>query len=87
MINRNQILFFSYLFLVALILASCNNTPIKEEENGIEIVTKASWGHDVYVQLIEVDSCEYLVSTRQEAISVIHKQNCKYCAVRKNKYD
>ena len=85
MINRNQILFFAYLFLVALILASCNNTPIKEKENGIEIVTKASWGHDVYVQLIEVDSCEYLVSTRQEAISVIHKQNCKYCEFRKNK--
>jgi len=77
---NNKKFAFAYVLLVAVFFASCNETPSKEEEKGIKITTKASWGVDVYVKLIEIDSCEYLISTRNDAISLIHKQNCKYCA-------
>ncbi len=74
---------FAKVLLVAVIFCGCGNENPKEKE--IEINTKASWGIDVYVRLIEVDSCEYIVSTRNDAISTIHKQNCKFCAERSKK--
>lgn len=77
------------LMLVVVVFCGCNNiqptseTIAKDSSNVNNI--KADWGMDVKVRLIEVDSCEYLVSTRQDAISTIHKQNCKYCADRSKK--
>ena len=71
------------MILSSSLIASCNKTTFKEEDKEIEIITKARWGRDAYVRLIEIDSCEYLVSTRNDAISIIHKQNCKYCSFRK----
>ena len=74
---------FAYVLLVAVIFCGCGEQSPKEKE--VDINTKASWGIDVYVRLIEVDSCEYIVSTRNDAISTIHKQNCKFCAERSKK--
>jgi hypothetical protein len=70
-----------YLILIAFIFFGCGEQ--KPQEIKLEINTKASWGLDVHVRLIEVDSCEYIVSTRHGAISTIHKQNCKFCEQRK----
>jgi flagellar biogenesis protein FliO len=72
-----------YLILIAFIFFGCGEQ--KTQEIKLEINTKASWGLDVHVRLIEVDSCEYIVSTRHGAISTIHKQNCKFCEQRKHK--
>jgi hypothetical protein len=72
-----------YLILISFIFFGCGELKPKDKE--VEINTKASWGIDVFVRLIEVDSCEYIVSTRQDAISTIHKQNCKFCEERKPK--
>ena len=73
-----------YLLLIAFIFFGCGEQNPKGTK--LEINTKASWGLDVYVKLIEVDSCEYIVSTRNDAISTIHKQNCKFCEERKTKW-
>jgi len=81
--NYRNCFAFAYVLLVAVIFCGCGNENSKEKE--VEINTKASWGIDVYVRLIEVDSCEYIVSTRNDAISTIHKQNCKFCAERSKK--
>mgnify|MGYP003402993030 CR=1 FL=1 len=72
---------FAYILLVSVIFCGCC-TKGKAKEKEVQIHTKASWGMDVYVKLIEVDSCEYIVSTNTEAISTIHKHNCKFCAER-----
>ena len=81
--NYRNCFAFAYVLLVAVIFCGCGNENSKEKE--VEINTKASWAIDVYVRLIEVDSCEYIVSTRNDAISTIHKQNCKFCAERSKK--
>ena len=74
---------FTKVILVSVIFCGCGEQNPKDKE--VEINIKASWGIDEYIRLIEVDSCEYIVSTRSDAISTIHKQNCKFCAERSKK--
>ena len=69
------------LTIFTITLISCTQQAIDTiEEPKVNI--KASWGFDAHIRLIEIDSCEYIVSTKTEAISTIHKQNCKYCSQR-----
>jgi hypothetical protein len=36
-----------------------------------------------YVHVVIFDSCEYIVAEEwQRAVSIIHKQNCRFCAAR-----
>ena len=84
LILNTRLSYIAYLMLVAFVFCGCGE-PATQKEKEVEINTKASWGLDVYVRLIEVDSCEYIVSTRSEAISTIHKHNCKFCAERSKK--
>lgn len=30
-----------------------------------------------------IDSCEYVIIDSQDAVALVHKQNCKYCKTRK----
>jgi len=79
---------FAYVLLVAVIFFGCetkteNETIKKDDFYGNSI--KAEWGMDVYIRVVEIDSCEYIVSTRSDAINSIHKQNCKFCSERSKK--
>lgn len=61
------------LALTALVMAGCgtNNTE-----------TKAKFGYDIDV--IEIDSCEYIISHVYYGHVIIHKQNCRFCKERRN---
>lgn len=69
------------LMLAAGLLFSCEPTS----KDGAKSDTKySSMSFDVKV--ITVDSCEYIVAqtgTLDGGLSIVHKQNCKYCLNRK----
>jgi len=79
---------FASVLLVAIIFCGCKTKTESETIKKNDFYSnsvKAEWGMDVYVRVIDIDSCEYIVSTRNDAISTIHKQNCKFCAERSKK--
>jgi hypothetical protein len=66
-----------YLILIAVIFYACGqgvNTPRKN--SGFVI----SLGE---LQLVEIDSCEYLFGEWGTASVLTHKGNCKFCEERK----
>ncbi len=73
--------FLAILMLAAGLLFSCEPTS----KDGAKSDTKySSMSFDVKV--ITVDSCEYIVAqtgTLDGGLSIVHKQNCKYCLNRK----
>jgi len=69
------------ILMLAAVFSSCEPTA----KDGASSNTKySSWSCDVKV--ITVDSCEYIVAqtgTMNGGLSIVHKQNCKFCAGRK----
>ena len=69
------------ILMLAAVFSSCESTT----KDGASSNTKySSWSCDVKV--ITVDSCEYIVAqtgTMDGGLSIVHKQNCKFCAGRK----
>ena len=66
--------------LLAMILISCEQGSVKTE------VLKKSVKQECYGQNIEIviiDSCEYVYVDNGDATWVSHKGNCKFCFVRK----
>lgn len=37
------------------------------------------------IQVLDVDSCQYVVWDWIDAGAIVHKQNCKYCLIRNKK--
>ena len=66
---------FAFYLLVAFNFSSCQSPTTKEKD-------LISFG----IQTIEHDSCEYVIfkDTNRSSVAMLHKQNCKYCAQRKN---
>jgi len=62
------------VLLVAVIFSSCNyNTGINSD--------KVPLGNRT-IQTIDYDNCEYVYLRRYGSVTITHKGNCKYCAVR-----
>ena len=61
------------LTLITLMMVGCgtNNTKTKP------------FGYDIAV--IEIDSCEYIISHVYYGQVIIHKQNCRFCKKRRQK--
>ena len=77
---------FAYVLLVAVIFCGCNNP---QETNGSEkfdnrkLTNYVAYGKNI--QIVEIDSCEYLYSYNFSATWMTHKGNCKFCAERSKK--
>lgn len=78
------------IVLISSFLFSCGNSKkqdkgavIEQPENSGRIVY--SYGWNTSIRVFEVDSCEYIGfdSGVEGGTSIIHKQNCKFCAKRK----
>jgi outer membrane biogenesis lipoprotein LolB len=68
----------TFLTIVAvLMLTACNGTT---KTRTIESIDGTAF------DVIEVDSCEYLVTTRGYQGYMAHKGNCKYCEQRRKKW-
>ena len=81
---------FFYALLVAVIFCGCGNETTKQEtvtveENKGRIIY--DYGYNTNVRVFEVDSCEYIGfdAGTGGGTSIIHKQNCKFCAERSKK--
>lgn len=74
------------MLLLISIIGSCEEKALKnKEEEEIKDNTIATFNPNGRIRLIQIDSCEYIVSTKGDAISTIHKQNCKFCTERNKK--
>lgn len=77
---------FAKVMLVAFIFCGCNNP---QETNGGEkfdnrkITNYVAYGKKI--QIVEIDSCEYLYSYNFNATWMTHKGNCKLCVERSKK--
>lgn len=66
--------------MLILMLMGCYPSYVEDGVNG---ETKINSG-GLIITVINADSCEYVCATLfQNGVSVIHKQNCKYCKARK----
>lgn len=63
--------------LLALILAGCETKNVSVQPTDVTI-------NGVTINLIVIDSCEYIGYIAGNASYLSHKGNCKYCAARKN---
>lgn len=69
------------LFFTAILgVTSCAEPNVNSEKTNY-ILTNGGRR----VQIIEMDSCEYVFYNSAERAALAHKGNCKYCAIRAKK--
>ena len=61
--------------LTAAVFSSCSS----QQEAPLNSVQKIEYGK---IQVVEVDSCEYVVWHYSYSGGMVHKQNCKFCTER-----
>lgn len=69
---------FFYALLVSIIFCGCQYEPINQQRN-IFISNQSG------VQILTIDSCEYVWCAHDLGSGLTHKGNCKYCAERSKK--
>lgn len=74
-----------FVLLLSLLFTSCGRTLVEVKRgDSVTISKERDFSYGINFKVIEIDSCEYVVGEEwQRAISIIHKQNCKFCAARK----
>ena len=78
---KHKSIFAGALLLLASFTAvSCDESKKAESKESYEIGL-GGWGS--YIQIITIDSCEYLISDVYGGYSVTHHQNCRFCRERK----
>jgi PBP1b-binding outer membrane lipoprotein LpoB len=75
---------FAYVLLVAVIFCGCgsSNSEQQKEQKPLNQIQSIETGD---VQVVQIDSCEYVVWNYAYAGGIVHKQNCKFCAERSKK--
>ena len=75
---------FFYALLVAVIFCGCesDNPKQQEEQKPLNQIQSIETG---YVQVVQIDSCEYVIWNYGYAGGIVHKQNCKFCVERSKK--
>lgn len=68
--------------LVAVIFCGCGSNNSEQPKEPLNKVQKVEYGTS---QVLEIDSCEYVVWNYSYAGGIVHKQNCKFCAERSKK--
>ena len=66
-----------YILLLAFLFCGCNNTSPKKNTN-------YTYQQGEFT-IIEIDSCEYILSDVYAGKSICHKANCKFCIERAKK--
>jgi hypothetical protein len=70
---------FAYVLLVAVIFCGCESAMPQNSSK-----TKDTYDMGQY-KIVEIDSCEYIVSDVYAGYDICHKGNCKFCAERSKK--
>ena len=72
----------AYLLLVVVIFCGCGSNDSKQQRKQLNKVQEVEYGTS---QVLEIDSCEYIVWNYGYAGGMVHKQNCKFCTERSKK--
>ena len=89
--NRTSILVGTrhlfYALLVAVIFCGCgsSNSEQQKEQKEQKPLNQIQRIQTGYVQVVQIDSCEYVVWNYGYSGGIVHKQNCKFCAERSKK--
>jgi len=79
MAQKKQKMLIFHLLLIFFIFFGCEEVNTNKKNSGFVISTGAE------LQLVEIDSCEYLFGEWSDASVLTHKGNCKFCEERKPK--
>lgn len=75
-----------YTMLIAVVFCGCGNpleTNESEKFDNRKFTNYVACGKNI--QIVEIDSCEYLYSYNFNATWMTHKGNCKFCTKRSKK--
>ena len=82
---KKKISIFAYVLLVAVIFCGCVPIDCKQQNKveaiGLNDIEVTSSG----VQILTIDSCEYVWCKNGNGAGLAHKGNCKFCAERNQK--
>lgn len=78
----NRTFAFAYVLLVAVIFCGCGSNNSEQQKQPLNKIQTIETG---YVQVVSIDSCEYVVWNYGYAGGIVHKQNCKFCVERSKK--
>lgn len=77
---------FAYLLLLAVIFCGCKPNINNEQQNKVEATRVEDYEvSSEGVQILTVDSCEYIWCKNGHGAGLTHKGNCKFCAERSKK--
>jgi len=81
------LLFLIITLLIVLALIGCSSEPPPPPPTELELKTilheEINSGVRHRVELLKIDSCEYLLAVQANGISIIHKYNCKNHSIAK----
>jgi len=78
----NRTFAFAYVLLVAVIFCGCGSNNSEQQKQPLNKIQTIETGD---VQVVSIDSCEYVVWNYGYAGGIVHKQNCKFCVERSKK--
>lgn len=70
---------FACVLLVTVIFCGCGYNNPEQQTQKLNKVQKIEYG---IIQVVVIDSCEYVVWNDFNSGGIVHKQNCKFCAER-----
>jgi hypothetical protein len=65
------------LFLIAIGVGACEDNTNSVQKDHYNTVSGK-------ITVIEIDSCQYIISPVYAGYEIIHKQNCRFCSERAN---
>ena len=78
---------FAYMLLAVLLFVGCEQVDNQKKHANLHETTNTITlrGGDI-IHTLEIDSCEYILYDGFRAGNIIHKENCRFCRLRKNIY-
>ena len=73
---KNQLIAFAYLLLAVVFLVSCTDGEIAKRKQLKEVFAFSN------IEVIVIDSCEYIYVPNGNGSWGAHKGNCKFCLAR-----
>lgn len=76
------------ILVLGVIFTSCKNVKEVKNQSETSTIKKVIELNNVLdIIIIELDSCEYITITGgyESGVSIIHKNNCKFCVKRNGK--
>jgi len=87
---NGQLIAFYGILLLAISFVGCKEIPKEDNKQKYVNTSKKirpiilNGGDEIYT--VEKDSCEYIVYNGYYSGNIIHKENCRFCRLRKKNF-